>query len=361
MSPIKLSSANYKVPKCTFNPPGETRKKFKYYADTNSTKSWSNDIESYNTDSSNPTVSLYGFRNWECTVGGLRYTLKENDPLRINSFNMDSIPVIEMRAYWDRAYDVISFNVDGDKYCEVCIDTKVNRVVYPEHDPVISDGDWKFYGWDCAEGDYLPGVDRSSMVICGENETPIFCEDGPIVCKEDDIDYSAPINAYLVNHASQKFKVTFKYVGENGQYAEREEEVVQNHHLPRFHIHNQYVKSGSTFTFRHWLLKSGNLTSSLTVLQDLVFVAVYDETKIANTGDVDSDSTGQGQAESDETQTSGGTLNSCTYCKSYSDEHGHTHGHYCSLVGLDSRRYGNTFEEFNQCPYVKVILSLYGA
>lgn len=48
--------------------------------------------------------------------------------------------------------------------------------------------------------------------------------------------------------------------------------------MPRFHIHNKYKKDGSTFTFKHWLLESGNLTSSLTVLSDLVFVAVYDET-----------------------------------------------------------------------------------
>ena len=82
-----------------------------------------------------------------------------------------------------------------------------------------------------------------------------------------------------------KFKVLFRYMGNDGRPAKHEEEVVQNQHLPRFHTHNKYEKDGSTFTFKHWLLESGNLTSSLTVLSDLVFVAVYDETQIVDTSD----------------------------------------------------------------------------
>lgn len=94
-----------------------------------------------------------------------------------------------MTAFWKRKYDMITFEVGGEKYCEVCIDTTINRVVYPDHAPVIQpeDGNVKFYGWDCAEGDYLPGIDRSATVICGTEENPMVCGDGsaPIVCKED--------------------------------------------------------------------------------------------------------------------------------------------------------------------------------
>ena len=35
--------------------------------------------------------------------------------------------------------------------------------------------------------------------------------------------------------------------------------------------------------FRYWKLESGNLTSSLTVMSPLVFVAVYDEIKVKQT------------------------------------------------------------------------------
>ena len=100
--------------------------------------------------------------------------------MNINTFNLDCPPVITMTAKWQRAYDVISFTIEGNKYCEVCIDVNVNRVVYPNHEPEIQnqseDETWRFYGWNCYEGDYLPGVDRSSMVVCGEYQYSLICE-----------------------------------------------------------------------------------------------------------------------------------------------------------------------------------------
>jgi len=58
--------------------------------------------------------------------------------------------------------------------------------------------------------------------------------------------------------------------------------VVENQHFPRFHIHNQYTRIEDgvvhTYTFKHWVLESGNLTSSLTILSNMVLVAAYDET-----------------------------------------------------------------------------------
>lgn len=376
MKPMKVSSANVKAPQCTFTHPGETRRKFLYHeSPEGSEHEWTFD-SSWNTESSNPLISLYGFKHWDCKIGGVRYTLRENEAFGINTFNLDS-PIITMTARWQRAYDVISFLVDGNKYCEVCIDVNVNRVVYPPHDPEIKNNDedeeWRFYGWDCSEGDYLPGVDRSSMVICGENETPIFCEDGPIICKEDDIDYSDPINAYLVNHVTQKFKVTFKYMDTNGKPVEHNQYVVQNYHLPRFHIHdNHYTTTvdevDHTFTFRYWRLESGNLTSSATVLTDLVFVAAYDEVVDSGRSDTKSDENGQGTSQTPETQTPVDDLPNCGHCKPY-DEGGHTHGFYCTLQGLDPLRYEPYFDELDtftdkpnlsECPYVKALRLLYG-
>lgn len=268
---------------CGFLPPGERgRLLFHYFNDTETERRWQ-DVEQYNDDPTAPRVNVYGFKNWTCTIAGRRYTFREGDPIRDVGYDMQQPPVVTMVAYWQRNYDTITYTVYGETYCQVCIDNKINRVVYPSHEPVIQppEGSLKFYGWNCAEGDYLPGVDRSTTVICGTESNPIVCGDGatPIVCKEDDIDYDVPIEAYIVEYKERKFQVVFKYMDETGTPTEHiEENVPQNKHLPRFHIHNKYEKDGSTFTFKHWLLESGNLTSSLTVLSDLVFVAVYDET-----------------------------------------------------------------------------------
>ena len=183
MDPIKLSDANGKAPQCEFIHPGEKRRKFRYcYSPTDdSHRKWqdNNIIDGYNSESGNPEISTYDFKIWNCSIGGLSYSLRENEHIDINTFNLTCPPIITMTAYWQRAYDVIKFTIGEDTYCEVCINVNVNRVVYPPHDPEIKNNDedeeWKFYGWNYSEGDYLPGVDRSSMVICGENDTPIFC------------------------------------------------------------------------------------------------------------------------------------------------------------------------------------------
>ena len=157
-----------------------------------------------------------------------------------------------------------------------------------------------------------------------------------------------------------KFKVLFRYMGNDGRPAKHKEEVVQNQHLPRFHIHNKYEKDGSTFTFKHWLLESGNLTSSLTVLSDLVFVAVYDETKDIDNQHTDIDASGKGSTIPEAEQYEITTSLTCDHCKSYVDSTGHTYGQYCDLTGLDPRRYEDHFEEIDACPYVKFMRELYG-
>lgn len=106
-------------------------------------------------------------------------------------------------------------------------------------------------------------------------------------------------------------------------------------------------------------MESGNLTSSLTVLSDLVFVAVYDETKDSSMPIPETDSTGKGATGTAETQSTSQTL-SCTFLRGYDDGLKHTHDHYCALSGLDPKAYGNYFEELGDCPYVKILQELYG-
>lgn len=360
MAPKKLPQSGGTAPQCTFYPPGtftpdgtqygERKRKFKYYADEQDPPRWADPTE-YNPDQQ--PVSLYGFKYWKCTIGGQNYSLRPGDPIRVNVFNLDSAPVVKMTAYWERAWDVIKFNIYDTLYCEVCIDTTINKVVYPEHAPVITNGDYRFYGWSSAEGDYLPGVDRSTTIICGPSSPTdtIVCEGQPdyIVCKEDEKDYDDPIDAYLIEYVPKKFTVTFKYMGDDGSSKSHSMSVLQNRKLPGFHIHNSYKSGESTFTFRHWLLlEPGNLTSSMTVLSDLTFVAIYDETKDVSLPDEEIEQPGQGAMSDGVEQDDVPELHPSPDCK------------FCPIVGQDPRAYEDHFGELGECPYVVILRDLYG-
>ena len=354
MAPMKLSAAGNRAPQCTFYPPGtytpsgEHIRKFKYYADEQDPPRWA-DPTGYN--QYQEEVSLYGLKYWKCSIAGRSVNLQVGDPIRVSAFNLNSAPIITMTAYWERAWDVLRFNLyPNSLYCEVCISTAINKVVYPRHDPVLSDASWRFYGWKVAEGDYLPGVDRNTTVICGTESSPILCGDGttPIICNEDEYDYDTPIDAYLTKHVDKEFNVLFEYMDETGNHAEHTEKVLQNRHLPRFHIHNHYVEGEYTYTFRHWLLTSGNLTSSLTVLSDLTFVAVYDKTQDVGSGDTEEVGPGQGTTLDGVVQEAVPELHPNPDCK------------FCPLVGQDPRAYEDCFEELGECPYVIILRNLYG-
>lgn len=62
-------------------------------------------------------LNLYALSNWKCSIGNQNYSLQEGDPIRISVVNISEPPVVRMTAYWRRAYDVITFTVDGGKYC----------------------------------------------------------------------------------------------------------------------------------------------------------------------------------------------------------------------------------------------------
>ena len=287
-------------------------------------------------------------------------------------------------------------------YCDVCIDKDINRVVYPPHDPEIVNTTTEkrtFHGWDIGEGDYLPGVDRSACVICetpgvtgtticdyeGEIVCPtsgsdtmsgwtVLCGDGgeivctsgssgTIVCQPDEVDYTIPVHAYLIEEKTAEFGVTFLYKDDSGADASHTQTVLQNAHLPRFHIHNHYhdEQSGSNFYFRHWVLESGNLSSSLTVLSPLTFVAVYDEVKYLSEPSPSTDPEGQGSSTPPAEQSPVQSAFSCSHLGEYSDELAHTHDHYCKLCGLDPLNYEDHFEELGDCPYVRILRELYGS
>lgn len=136
--------------------------------------------------------------------------------------------------------------------------------------------------------------------------------------------------------------------------------MTQNVTLPRFHIHNHYTKDGSIFYFRHWILESGNLSSSLTVLSPLVFVAVYDEVKQESEVHTSEGQEGQGSTIDKNTQESVSPISDeCPYLGEYTDVNAHTHDHYCKLCGLNPRNYKDYFEELGDCPYVKALRQLY--
>lgn len=61
-----------------------------------------------------------------------------------------------------------------------------------------------------------------------------------------------------------------KFLDENGETELGEFQVKENTHIPFFHLHGSPERR-----FSHWRLKSGKITSSMTVLSDIELVAVY--------------------------------------------------------------------------------------
>jgi hypothetical protein len=66
-----------------------------------------------------------------------------------------------MTANWKIAYDTITFTIEDKPYYKVLVDRSDRRVVYPEHEPEISDPEKMFYSWSASEGDYLPSRDTT--------------------------------------------------------------------------------------------------------------------------------------------------------------------------------------------------------
>lgn len=73
----------------------------------------------------------------------------------VRSSANSAIPVVKFTAQWDIAYDVITFKVDGEPYCDVLIDRRTNLLTYPDVNPSFKDDNLKFLGWSLPEGSWL--------------------------------------------------------------------------------------------------------------------------------------------------------------------------------------------------------------
>lgn len=109
MTPRLLSDCPT-APAPTFTPPKGSTRKFNYWNNTSNPPCWQN-VDDYNRES--PMVDWYKFTHWTCDIGNRRYNLRQGDPLSVHVFNIDEPPVMTLCAYWERAYDKISFYV-GD-------------------------------------------------------------------------------------------------------------------------------------------------------------------------------------------------------------------------------------------------------
>jgi hypothetical protein len=101
-------------------------------------------------------------------------------------------PVILLVAKWKKAYDVISFNVAGETYCDVLVDKGNPVLEYPPEAPHFSSGyGYEFMDWDMLEGMRLPAIDETPNVdiMCGTGEGQVLCH-GPWVAGDVvDVDY----------------------------------------------------------------------------------------------------------------------------------------------------------------------------
>lgn len=77
--------------------------------------------------------------------------------------------------------------------------------------------------------------------------------------------------------AAGHFTLTFKYLNESGEVTSVEGRALENSPIPMFHIHSTIDCGDFVKEFRYWRVESGNISSSNTILSDVVLVAVYDE------------------------------------------------------------------------------------
>lgn len=67
-------------------------------------------------------------------------------------------PVVTLTAIWESEWDILSFMVEGEKYCEALVSRYHPVVQYPK-EPILASN--KFIGWDKGNGEWLSGIERS--------------------------------------------------------------------------------------------------------------------------------------------------------------------------------------------------------
>ena len=362
---VVRSNVNTPVPYCRY----EYSKEVDVFTYHNDRSLWQ-DTSRYDTEQ----VKTRRFGHWAYAVGGSTYKLYPGTTFSLPmAYNLNEAPVLTFTAMWERSVYKMLFTVYGKTYCEVAIDNQSNMVVVPEWDPEPTISNNMFMGWSIPEGSIIGGDESSPLTICGEDGEPIVCGAAktPVVRADDEIPvYDTDNEAVVVLIEDRQFNVVFKYI-EDGIPKTREFTVPQNYRVPDFHIKNNYEdEHGRRFKFRYWLLDSGNITSSLTVLSDCVLVAVYDEVAEMDFAEsAESDLVDYQQVESASSQLADSTT-SFWWCEhllefpvdssSSSLLDSSCSIFNCGLCGLDPTASGPHFEELWECPYVKMLAHMYG-
>ena len=337
------------------------------------------------------------FSHWVAHVQGQDVDVDPFGALDFSAFSRQA-PVVTLSAQWEFAWNVIRFRVEEEVYCEALVSKKTPILHLPKT-PKLTASDQVFLIWDMVDGSALPSLaERPPLVVCDvdghaicgdssnptdvmcepESGTPIVCHDTtPVVCEgADPIDlvvchgegqlmYGFFVDAWVGIDAKTLFNVIFRFyeLGESGEVemVDRVAHVMSNHKLPVFHIHNEVVVDGKRLVFRYWKLESGNLTSSMSVMSDLVITAVYDEVGELNdwqAQDIPEPVVLQPVEDNrDERE-----LVDCPYMSTNTRpveipvrSDSEATEHYCELCGLNPLEYGSRFEEWDKCPYVRML------
>lgn len=197
--------------------------------------------------------------------------------------------------------------------------------------------------------------------MCGEEDgtDSIVCEGGtePIVCVNGGLSkYGFTVDAHIAKDETSHYNVTFKYLDENGVYTEAKEQVVENQRLVPFHIHQTVDKEEKQYVFRYWKLTSGNVTSSLTIMSDCTFDAVYDEMEEFPPEEVMPEDVPIVIEPWVETRDDGQEHPVCDYYYK-PDESNDPDSGYCTFVGQNPRDY--KWDSESKCPYLKMMLAIW--
>lgn len=285
MPPIVVESKKTtQLPRCSFVASGDPIKKSTYYP---------GQIWEPVPDDASAMVSPYGFSHWECRSSGQTMTFGDMEQLYIQgSYNQN--PEMVLQAQWEACWNKVTFIVEGEKYCDLLVSRRTNLLEYPEVPPSVNGK--IFVGWDKDEGDYLPGmsnpveiVDQSGeTIVCSETVDEPTAQNPQVVCAADIPSYGNEycVRAMFATASDTFFSVTFRYMSGNDN-VEKTRMMRHNSRLPVFHIHQTFpLDSNQMRVFRYWKLEKGNLTSSLTVMGDLEFSAVYDIMDVSPDGEV---------------------------------------------------------------------------
>lgn len=275
------------------------------------------------------SLNLVKFDHWNYSAAGVSIDVGDEGNILIPEDTAITRPVVTLTANWSPAHNSISFYVLGQRYCDVLVSSDDDRLVHPER-PELVDEDTYFVGWELPDGCLLQGISHTPVLICGTDGNPVVCgsQDNPLVCEDQFVfHYAEGVNAQIGSHQARVFTVCFRWVDDNGNWTETRWQAMENSHLPGFRIKSSPVIDGVRHEFRYWRLESGDVTSSQTILSDVVYAAVYDEV-----GELDSSSAGGLSSTvvlADPVSQGSPSAISCPYVSSGLNRDGR---HYCTLT-----------------------------